>query len=101
MIKAQTINLLKGVESAGLQPVALLLRKVKRGDLLKINLGKGRHTVLKHDNDVAVKKALLYVLMKHNVSAETYHEIGSLFPSLPRQHKVIAFIDSVAFVLCM
>ena len=86
LIKAKT-KYLKGLEAIGLK--AAMLTVETGGEDINIKLGKSgrRSRIVKQRTATKdTQKALLHTLTVNNVSFKVYHEIASLFPSLPRAY---------------
>jgi len=82
LIKAQATQYFKGLDAIGLKATMLTVESGGKG--INIKLGKScRRIVSKRNTSKSTQKSLLYTLMANNVSFKVYHEIASLFPSLP------------------
>ena len=47
-------------------------------------------------------KQVQYLLMKHGVSIDFYHQLSMIFPELPRSHKVYSYINDCIYIyICM
>ncbi|XP_065908333.1 uncharacterized protein [Dysidea avara] len=89
LIKAKTTEYLKGLGAIGLK--ATMLTVETGGEDINIKLGKSgrRSRIVKQRTATKdTQKALLHTLMVNNVSFKVYHEIASLFPSLPRAYEI-------------
>ena len=90
LIRSKARKYFKGLERIGLRATSLTVQKEIGGANMSIKLQNRKRQVIRNRNvtDADIKKALLHALMKNNVSFTTYHEIASLFPSMPKTYEV-------------
>jgi len=91
ILKAKTIRFLKGLSSAGLKATSMTVESVGGKDIvvpfIKTNRRRLRHTLASIVIHTANKEiAAICYYEKYYFNA--YHEIASLFPTLPRTHEV-------------
>lgn len=90
----------------GLVPKFLNLVSTKKNETVPVPLDhssqnssqepSANSTACSETNREDVVDRMLYLIMKHNVPMEFYHEMAAVFPELPRSYKVIDQISCIA-----
>ena len=90
-IKDKVNNYLNGLQEIGLEPVSLHL-KTQDEQHISVKLGLENESACYSNHDDIIP-SLLYLLLKHGISNECYHEITMLVPELPKSYKVAIAIS--------
>ena len=89
-------NCLNGIQEIGLELVSLYLKYQNESEVsVKLGLGdEACQSTATNHNDLI--PSFLYLLLKHGVSNECYHEMAMLLPELPISHKVSRLANYIA-----
>jgi len=84
----------------GLVPTFINFVSTTKNELVTIPLDDSCHTSLQESHDTGGTDSelidrILYLIMKHNIPMEFYHELTADVPALPRSHKVTYYLLNV------
>ncbi|XP_033730336.1 uncharacterized protein LOC117319683 isoform X1 [Pecten maximus] len=88
-------NALENLELNGCKPVSVTVLRNGREEVIKLFQADEDDIENVDETKLDSINALLYILDTFNVSQEAYHELSSLFKSMPRAHNIAEYIRSL------
>ncbi|XP_069113729.1 uncharacterized protein [Argopecten irradians] len=88
-------NALENLQLNGCKPVSVTVLRNGKEEVIKLFQADEDDMENVDETKLDSINALLYILDTFNVSREAYHELSSLFKSMPRAHNIAEYIKSL------